>query len=153
MSDDFQEQVRQAVERMREQQERLSELQRDLEQKTVSVRSKDRMVTATVGAQGQVVSLEFHTTAYRGMAPAELGNALVGVLNEARATMGKKIIEAVRPLGDFGQVRKHLPHMAAQDVEQALAPLIAMEPDFEATELVSARRKIKKGQKQEEFEE
>jgi DNA-binding protein YbaB len=52
-------------------------------------------VKVTVGALGQIKSIEFPTGAYRRMAPKELAAALLDTIEEAKAEALKKVDEAV----------------------------------------------------------
>ncbi|HET6501529.1 MAG TPA: YbaB/EbfC family nucleoid-associated protein [Amycolatopsis sp.] len=52
-------------------------------------------VKVTVGALGQLKSIEFPTGAYRRMAPKELADALLSTIEEAKAEVSKKVDEAV----------------------------------------------------------
>ncbi|MCX4745830.1 YbaB/EbfC family nucleoid-associated protein [Kitasatospora sp. NBC_01287] len=123
----FADQIEQAVAALREQQAKMAETTRELQESTASVTSKDRMVTAVVGAQGQVVSLTFHTTAYRSMAPAQLSGLLTDVLNEARADMGAKVTESMRSFEGLGELLR-TSMTGGTELDELLAPLQAMRP-------------------------
>ncbi len=85
------------------------------------------MVTAKVGPQGEVVSLTFHTSDYRTMAPAQLATVLTDVLNEARARMGEQVIKSMSAFEGVGDLlRESL--TGPTDLDEVLAPLIAMRP-------------------------
>lgn len=99
----------------------------ELESATASATSKDRLVTAKVGAQGQVVSLTFHTSGYRTMTPAELSAVLVDVLNRARADLGARITEAMKEFEGLGDVLR-ASMTAGTALDEVLAPLQAMRP-------------------------
>ncbi|QID34779.1 YbaB/EbfC family nucleoid-associated protein [Streptomyces albus] len=88
---------------LREQRERLLDAQRALAKKTVSVTSKNRMVTVVVGAQSEVRDITFHTEAYRTMAPAELGRTLVEALEEARKKARAEVFSTLSPMTGFGE--------------------------------------------------
>ncbi|WP_051969509.1 YbaB/EbfC family nucleoid-associated protein [Kitasatospora azatica] len=139
----FADQIEQAMATLREQQARMAETTRELQASTASVTSKDRMVTAVVGAQGEVVSLTFHTTAYRSMAPAQLAGILTEVLNEARADLGAKVLEAMRSFEGLGEALR-TSMTGGTELDELLAPLQAMRPSHAAAE---ARRTAR----QEEF--
>ncbi|TVZ90348.1 YbaB/EbfC family nucleoid-associated protein [Streptomyces sp. BK340] len=130
MTSPFAEQIGQIMANLAEKKSKLESVSRELQEATASATSKDRMVTAKVGPQGQVVSLTFHTTDYSAMAPAELSAVLVNVLNEARAQMGEKVIEAFRPFEDMGQMLGSS-MTGGQGLEELLAPLRAMRPGAE----------------------
>ncbi|MFF7634569.1 YbaB/EbfC family nucleoid-associated protein [Kitasatospora sp. NPDC008050] len=123
----FTEQIEQTMANLREQQAKIAEATKELQTSTASITSKDRMVTAVVGAQGQVVSLTFHTTAYRSMAPAELSKVLTDVLNEARADMGAKVTESMRSFQGLGEMLRNS-MTGGTELDELLAPLQAMRP-------------------------
>ncbi|WP_052069164.1 YbaB/EbfC family nucleoid-associated protein [Streptacidiphilus albus] len=140
MTSPFADRIEQAMDILREQQSKMTEVRKELSESSASVTSKDRMITAKVGPQGQVISLTFHTTGYRSMAPAELSKALVDVLNEARADMGTKVIESMRSFDGMGEMLRQSLHVGPPpgegaeglDLDELLAPLRAMRPNYEA---------------------
>ncbi|MER7753275.1 YbaB/EbfC family nucleoid-associated protein [Kitasatospora sp. NPDC097643] len=152
MTFSFEEQLAQAMAALEEQQARMAETARELRAATASATSKDRMVTAKVGSQGEVTALTFHTTAYQEMAPAQLAAVLKDVLNEARARMGEQIAASMRAFDGVGETLRlavtgeredELPFTAdGFDLEALLAPLTAMRPGADGP---------KSPQKQEEF--
>ncbi|GJF32999.1 hypothetical protein KNE206_56990 [Kitasatospora sp. NE20-6] len=129
---------------MAEQRTKMEEARRELEKATASATSKDRLITAKVGPQGQVVSLTFHNTGYREMAPVQLGALLTDVLNEARASMGEKVIASMKSFQGLGDILRDS-MTGGTDLDELLAPLRAMKPDFDAEEAK------KDSAKQEEF--
>jgi DNA-binding protein YbaB len=125
MSSPFQEQLDQAMASLREQQAKIEGAQQKLRQGTFSARSKDRMVTATVDAQGELGELKFHTNEYRSMAPAELSAALVEVVAAARKQAAAKVAETFQPfLGAGAKLRESM--TGGSDFEELFAPLRAM---------------------------
>ncbi len=130
MSSPLGDQVEQAMARLKDHRARMEEVRAELRQATASVMSKDRMVTAKVGPQGQVVSLTFHTTAYRTMAPAQLADVLTEVLNEARARVGEQVTEAMRSVSGIGEVLK-LSMTGGTELDGLLAPLRSLRPSEE----------------------
>jgi DNA-binding protein YbaB len=102
MSSTFEAHVQQAMNRLAEHRERLLATSRELAAATSSVTSKDRMVTVTIGAKGEIGSLVFNTRAYRNMAPAELSSVLIDVLNRARGQMADKVASAYGSVTGLG---------------------------------------------------
>ncbi|RSS83744.1 YbaB/EbfC family nucleoid-associated protein [Streptomyces sp. WAC06614] len=127
MTSPFAEQIEQAMAALREHQDRMAALTEELAQATTSATSKDRMVTAKVGPQGQVLALTFHTSAWRTMAAAELSAVLVDVLNEARAEMGGRITESMRAVTGLGDALRHS-MTGGTELDELLAPLRAVHP-------------------------
>ncbi|WP_431676436.1 YbaB/EbfC family nucleoid-associated protein [Kitasatospora sp. KL5] len=140
MTSSFAEQLEQAMAALADQQARMSEAVRELQAATASATSGDRMVTAKVGPQGEVLALTFHTTAYRSMAPAQLGAVLADVLNEARARMGDRVAASLRAFDGVGETLRVsltgeddlLAPAGGLDLDGLLAPLTAMRPGAEA---------------------
>lgn len=127
MTSNYSEQISQAMARLREQQEHMAESTAALQSATASATSKDRLVTAKVGPQGQVLSLAFHNTGYRDMAPAELSAVLVDVLNRARADMGEQISTAMKSFAGLGDALR-VSMTGGTELDELLAPLHAMRP-------------------------
>ncbi|MER8184886.1 YbaB/EbfC family nucleoid-associated protein [Kitasatospora sp. NPDC094015] len=142
MSNSFSEQIEQAMETMRAEHARATEARDELAKATVSVTSKDRLVTVKVGPQGQVVSMTFHTTGYREMAPAQLATLLTDLLNEARAKMGEKVISAMKGFDGIGDMLR-VSMSGGGEIDEMLEPLRAMMPGYDAD--------AKRSAKQEEF--
>ncbi|WP_225943699.1 YbaB/EbfC family nucleoid-associated protein [Nocardiopsis terrae] len=76
----------------------MAEASANLESVTAEAVSKDRMVSATVNARGEIAELRFHTDKYRSMAPAELASAVTEVIERARRDVAQKVSEAMRGL-------------------------------------------------------
>ncbi|WP_406207955.1 YbaB/EbfC family nucleoid-associated protein [Kitasatospora sp. NBC_01560] len=146
MAFSYAEQIEQAMNELAEQQAKMTAKAKELEVATASVTSKDRMVTAVVGAQGQVVSLTFHTSAYRSMAPAELSRVLVEVLNTARADIGERVIEGMSSFSGLDELLRSS-MTGGTELDDLLEPLRAMRPGH-ADALAEERRKR---ERQEEF--
>ncbi|WP_037913942.1 YbaB/EbfC family nucleoid-associated protein [Actinacidiphila yeochonensis] len=127
MTSGYQEQVDQMMARVREQAERLTELQQSLARRTVTVRSKDRSVSVVVGAQAEVREITFHTDDYRAMAPAELGTSLVELIARARTQMQDQVREGFGPLMGAGdEIRESM--MGGSDVGSLFGELRKLVP-------------------------
>ncbi|MFF4380816.1 YbaB/EbfC family nucleoid-associated protein [Kitasatospora sp. NPDC001547] len=147
MTFSYAEQIDQAMAALAEQQAKMADTVKELQAATASATSKDRMVTATVGAQGQVVSLVFHTTAYRTMAPAQLGTAIADVLNTARADLGERLAEAMGSFSGLGETLR-ASMTGGSELDELFAPLREMRPGYAEAEAAEERRKR---DRQEEF--
>lgn len=118
----LQQQLEAAMGRLSDYRDRLAAAQREAAATTVSVRSKDRMLTVVAGAGGVVKEVRFHTEAYREMAPAELGRALVETLTKALEEAGEKSRAVFAPLRETGTgLRRSM--TGGSDVEELLRPL------------------------------
>jgi DNA-binding protein YbaB len=125
MSSPFQEQLDQAMAALREQQAKIQRAQEELRQASFSVRSKDRMVTATVDAQGELRDLKFHSDQYRSMASAELSKVLVEVVTAARRQAQAKVADTLHPFAGVGaKLRESM--TGGSEFEELFAPLRAM---------------------------
>ncbi|MFC9328457.1 YbaB/EbfC family nucleoid-associated protein [Kitasatospora sp. NPDC057015] len=144
MSNPFAEQIALAMDEMRTELAKAEAVQKEMNELTASATSKDRTVTAKVGAQGQVVSLTFHTDGYREMAPAELAKLLTDVLNEARASVGEQVAERIGRFEDLGETLR-MSMTGGTELDEILAPLYAMRPGHEPAD------QQKKTARQEEF--
>ncbi|MBD0671491.1 YbaB/EbfC family nucleoid-associated protein [Streptomyces sp. CBMA156] len=147
MSFSYAEQIEQAMAALAEQQVKMAEAAKELQAATASATTKDRMVTATVGAQGQVVSLVFHTTAYRSMAPAQLGTVLADVLNTARADLGERMTERMGAFSGLGETLR-ASMTGGTELDELFAPLRDMRPGFAEDAAAEERRRR---DRQEEF--
>lgn len=124
----FQEQLAEAMAQLAEQTKKIQEVQEELARTSATATSKDRMVTASVNAHGEVVSFKFHTEGFRTMPTAQLAEVLKTTVNAARAEVSSKVTGTVRPLmgaqedladGFFG---------GGGELDDLLAPLRAMQP-------------------------
>ena len=86
-----------ALAKLAQTQERLRETREKLAADPVKITSKDGMIAITLDPSGEVASIEFRTSRFRRMAPAELGAALTDVLRKARTESRDKMVEAYRP--------------------------------------------------------
>jgi DNA-binding protein YbaB len=114
---------------------RMLETREEMRKTSVSVRSKDRTLTVTLGARGEVREIAFHGEGYRAMAPAELSAVLVDTLNEARSELTRKVRSAFRPHRDFGRkLRESM--TGGSELDGFLAPLseLMRSRDDEGTE-------------------
>ncbi|MET9535479.1 YbaB/EbfC family nucleoid-associated protein [Streptomyces sp. NPDC006649] len=127
MGNGFQEQLDEMMGKLAEHRDSLLATQRELAKYTVTVQSKDRMLTVVAGAQGDVREVKFHTDAYRDMAPAELGAALVEVIGQAREQAGQKVRETVSPFQGAGAaLRKSM--TGGNEMDDLMGPLREMWP-------------------------
>lgn len=84
-------QMERSLEQLRQTQERLAEASANLESVTAEAVSKDRMLSVTVNARGEIAEMRFHTEKYRMMAPAELAAAVIEVVERARRDVAQQV--------------------------------------------------------------
>jgi DNA-binding protein YbaB len=124
-----------AMRELREFQRRMLATREEVRRTTVSVRSKDRTLTVTLGARGDVREIAFHGGGYRAMPPAELSAVLVETLNAARTELTEKVQAAFGPHRDFGR-RLRESMTGGSELDGFLAPLadLMRSPGNEGTE-------------------
>ena len=71
-----------------------------LKQASVSVHSQDRSVLVTVGARGDLQSVEFLDGRYRTMAAAQLSSAVIETVEKARQQMARQVMATFQPITD-----------------------------------------------------
>lgn len=76
-------------------QRKISELTRQMDENTTTVRSKDRSFTVDFDGRGEVTGINFQGTRYRTMAPAEFSHLLVQTIQSGRALCTQKLAEAM----------------------------------------------------------
>ncbi|MEU5714532.1 YbaB/EbfC family nucleoid-associated protein [Streptomyces sp. NPDC020403] len=124
----FQEQLAEAMAGLAEQTKKIQQVQEELARASASATSKDRMVTASVNAHGEVLSFKFHTEGYRTMPPAQLAEVLKTTVNAARTDMSSKVSGTVRPLmGSQEELARGM--FGGGELDDLLAPLRAMQPE------------------------
>lgn len=115
-------QLDEAVRELRAFQARMLETREEMRRTSVAVRSKDRSLTVTLGARGEVRGIAFHGGSYRAMAPAELSAVLVETLNAAHSELAGKVRSAFREHQDFGRkLRESM--TGGSELDGFLAPL------------------------------
>ncbi|KAA5829169.1 YbaB/EbfC family nucleoid-associated protein [Saccharopolyspora hirsuta] len=123
---DMQAELDKAMREITAQQQKIKQLEADLRARSVTARSKDRMLSATVDASGGLTKLEFHDERYRSMAKAELADAITKVVGQARDEMTSQVNAAVEPhVGDVAELRDSLHN--GSHWGDFLAPLFAMQ--------------------------
>ncbi|MEV0263953.1 YbaB/EbfC family nucleoid-associated protein [Streptomyces sp. NPDC050617] len=124
----IQEQLEAAMADLANHTQRIQELQKNLAETRTSVTSRDRMVTVTLTARGEIAELKFNTEDYRSMPRAQLATVLTTTLNEARAKMTSQVSSQVRPLmGEQTQLAEGM--FGGHSMDELLAPLRARRPE------------------------
>lgn len=94
---DHREQVEQLLADYRRGREQLASVQRALLSITESAASSDGLVTATVGAHGELTAVSIGDDAYRRYRPAELAALITRLAGKAAATAGERANQALLP--------------------------------------------------------
>ncbi|SDT66425.1 YbaB/EbfC family nucleoid-associated protein [Actinoplanes derwentensis] len=79
--------------KLAEEQRKLEDFQRKMNEATTVVESSNKMVTATFDGRGELTGLTFNTTRYRTMSPTELASTMLETLRRGRGTAFGKIDE------------------------------------------------------------
>lgn len=98
MEADHRAQVEELLAEYRRSRENLGAVQRKLTAITESASSEDGLVTATVGANGQLVKLVIVETAYRKLRAHELAQCVVELTARAAAAAARAAGEALAPV-------------------------------------------------------
>ncbi|WP_433388601.1 YbaB/EbfC family nucleoid-associated protein [Micromonospora sp. KLBMP9576] len=85
--------LEQAFAMLAEEQSKLVEFQRRMNEATTTVESANKVMTATFDGRGELVRMVFNNTRYRTMAPAELASLLLETLQRGRGQAFAKISE------------------------------------------------------------
>lgn len=90
--------VAQAMARLEAAEKAADSARRELDSASATARSADRSVRVSVGAKGELTSLEFLDGKYRTMAAAQLSAAVLEAANKARAEMARRVVDTLEPL-------------------------------------------------------
>jgi hypothetical protein len=93
----YDEDIERSLGEYRDQVSQLGRTARRMRELTASATAPRRTVTATVGAQGELLGLEFPTGAYRQLPPAELASIIVATVAEARREVAGRVTELIAP--------------------------------------------------------
>ncbi|MFJ2478093.1 YbaB/EbfC family nucleoid-associated protein [Streptomyces sp. NPDC087659] len=106
----------------------VAKAEEELKHTFVTVRSEDRAVEVTVGAQGELTGLQFLDGKYRNMDAAELAASVLESASEARLQISRKVVQAFKP---FTEPRMSVPGMKGLDIdwEKIFGPGVLDDPD------------------------
>ncbi|WP_263250048.1 YbaB/EbfC family nucleoid-associated protein [Saccharopolyspora rosea] len=109
MNHHLREQLSQVLDEVQRKQQEVFAAQADLRERSGTAKSKNRMLSATVDADGQLSNLEFHDDRYRTMPRAELAAAIVDVVRQARTDMMSQIEDVLgSQLDDVNALRDRM---------------------------------------------
>ncbi|MFH8534004.1 YbaB/EbfC family nucleoid-associated protein [Streptomyces tendae] len=98
MSQSMDDRVAQAMAQLAAAQEAATAARAKLDAASTTAHSADRAVRVTVGAKGELTSLEFLDGKYRSMAAGQLSAAVLEAANRARAEMARLVVDTIDPL-------------------------------------------------------
>ena len=93
MTSPMQNKIEQALADLERQKAAVGRLQQDLADAETTIAPKSRAISVTVDGRGELTGVRFPTTAYRTMAPAELGKLITDTIGEAREQARLKAAE------------------------------------------------------------
>jgi DNA-binding protein YbaB len=124
MTVDYRRMIEELTEEYEKARAHTGELRREISELTASATAPRETVRVTVGAQGDVRSIEFRGSAYKRMAPAELSAAVMATISQAKDKAQRKLSELMAPelppgvnFLDVLQGKAELPAMAKFDPE------------------------------------
>ncbi|MGW0855107.1 YbaB/EbfC family nucleoid-associated protein [Streptomyces sp. NPDC002690] len=105
----------------------LTDAKEELREATYVVRSRDRVVEATVGSQGQLTDLRFLDNKYRSMSSTELAASVLEAASQARDAMSRHVMRTMQP---FTEPRLGMSPMKGFDIDWAdiFGPGVLEEP-------------------------
>lgn len=96
------EELEQMMAEMAEAHASIADVETQLSELSASVVSKDRLVSATVNAQGEISELKLTGQSWREMSPKELSTKIIDVVTQAQQEVRQRsteLIAAVAPTG------------------------------------------------------
>ncbi|MEU7041788.1 YbaB/EbfC family nucleoid-associated protein [Streptomyces varsoviensis] len=93
MSTPYDQQIEDLLAEYRDAREQAVDTRRQINEIQATATAPRQVVKATVGAQGQVLALDFPTGAYRNMAPKDLSRVIRATLDQARAKALSQVME------------------------------------------------------------
>lgn len=111
MPEPLQERIAQAKAELEATQAAVARLQADLGHASTMVRSSDRVVEVTIGAQGELTALKFPDNRHQSMTGPQLASSIMEAVQQGRARMAGQVMDAFAPFmqpGPEGSIRRGL---------------------------------------------
>ncbi|MGW1839033.1 YbaB/EbfC family nucleoid-associated protein [Streptomyces sp. BBFR2] len=89
-------------EKLRGRMDELTAVQRKMREMSASAASPQRLLTVTVGPQGETTGVTFHSDGYRKMARPELEHLILETTRSARAKVMTQMRELMTPMAPSG---------------------------------------------------
>ncbi|MGW4797788.1 YbaB/EbfC family nucleoid-associated protein [Nonomuraea sp. NPDC004297] len=89
--------LEQLVEDVNQQTEQLKRMQESMRELSATARSRDGMVSVTVGPRGEVRAIEFDPRVYRKLSPSELSDSIVEQIRHATRQVSGELKELMGP--------------------------------------------------------
>jgi DNA-binding protein YbaB len=97
MTRSYEQEIEELLAQYRERRTHAGELQQKMRELTATAVSPRQTVKVSVGAQGDLVSIEFPTGAYKRMAPNELAEAILTTVREAKGKATEALTQLMMP--------------------------------------------------------
>ncbi|MFJ5225930.1 YbaB/EbfC family nucleoid-associated protein [Streptomyces sp. NPDC088400] len=98
MSESMEQKLSQAMAELEAVQNAVAHAEGELSRATATVRSRDRVVEATVGPQGELTGLKFLDGKHQSMTGPQLAASILEAADEGRAQMARKVMDMFAPL-------------------------------------------------------
>jgi DNA-binding protein YbaB len=98
MKASLEQQIEESIAELRATRLAVDEARRLAADATVTEKSKNRMISVTVGSRGDLQALNFHGEAYRSLAPAELAKLIVDAVDRARTKCQQNAMASIQEL-------------------------------------------------------
>ncbi|WP_455362408.1 YbaB/EbfC family nucleoid-associated protein [Streptomyces sp. SYSU K21746] len=98
MSESMEQKLSRAMAELSAVQEAVARAESELSQGSETIRSRDRAVEVTVGPQGELMTLKFPDNKYRNMTGPQLAASVLEAVQEGRAQMARRVMDAFEPL-------------------------------------------------------
>ncbi|MFF4172336.1 YbaB/EbfC family nucleoid-associated protein [Streptomyces sp. NPDC001744] len=111
MSEPLQERIAQARAELEATRAAVARVRADLGHASTTVRSSDRVVEVTVGAQGELTALKFPDNRHQAMTGPQLASSIMEAFQQGRARMARQVMDTFAPFmqpGPEGSVRRGL---------------------------------------------
>lgn len=105
----MQERIAQAMAELQATQAAVARAEAELRQASATVRSSDRVVEATVGAQGELTGLKFLDNKHQNMTGPQLASSIMEAVRQGRAQMARRVMDTFAPFtqpGPEGSIRR-----------------------------------------------
>ena len=109
MTEPLQERIAQAMAELQATQAAVARAEADLRQASATVRSSDRVVEATVDAQGELKALKFLDNKHQNLTGPQLASTVMEAVRQGRAQMARRVMDTFEPFtrpGPEGSIRR-----------------------------------------------
>ncbi|MEU0844895.1 YbaB/EbfC family nucleoid-associated protein [Streptomyces sp. NPDC005962] len=109
MTEPLQERIAQAMAELEATQAAVARAESDLRQASATVRSNDRVVEVTVGAQGELTKLNFLDNKHQSMTGPQLAASILEAAQKGRAQIARRVMDTFAPFtqpGPEGSMRR-----------------------------------------------